>query len=110
MITAKDRQVRVPLGSQVRLVVTSDVRDPFRTGADLFGTAGRQIDDRAVSPAAIAYVQVVAIVLGHLVAVVLAHDRALRLFTPDDAHRTQVALGSVVVLFTGLAVFLLVST
>ena len=48
--------------------------------------------------------------LGHLVAVLLAHDRALRLFTPDDTRRTQVALGSVTVLFTGLAVFLLVST
>ena len=53
--------------------------DPFGTGADWFGTADHQIDFQLVSANLIWAVQVTAIVLGHLVGLALAHDRALEL-------------------------------
>ena len=76
-------------------------------GVDLFGTYGRAVDYTAVSPRTIANVQVGAIVLGHVVGVVLAHDRAVR----ESSHRStlgQVPLVAVMVAFTvgGLALLL----
>ncbi len=53
--------------------------DPFGTGADYFGTAANAVDLTAVSPRTISVVQVDAIVIGHVLGVVLAHDRAVRL-------------------------------
>ena len=73
--------------------------DPFGSGWDLFGTATRTVNLEIVSPQLIWYVQVAAIVLGHVAGVVLAHDLALRLF-PEGAMRTQFALLAVMVLFT----------
>ena len=53
--------------------------NPFaQDGVDLFGTYGNAIDYTRVSIDTIAYVQVGAVVLGHVLGVVLAHDRALR--------------------------------
>ena len=52
--------------------------NPFGTaGTDLFGTAGNVVDLSLVSAGAIALVQVCAIVVGHVVGVTLAHERAL---------------------------------
>jgi hypothetical protein len=53
--------------------------DPFGTGADYLGTASNAVDLAAVSAGTISVVQVDAIVVGHVLGVVLAHDRALRL-------------------------------
>lgn len=54
--------------------------NPFGTsGVDLFGIYHHEIDLSVVSPRQIAAVQVGAIVLGHVLGVVLAHDRAVRL-------------------------------
>ena len=53
--------------------------NPFgQQGVDLFGTYGNAIDYTAVSPRTIANTQVGGIVLGHVLGVVLAHDRAVR--------------------------------
>ena len=82
--------------------------NPFGVeGVDLFGTYGRAVDYTAVSPRTIANVQVAAIVLGHVLGVVLAHDRAVR----ESSHRSttgQVPLVAVMVAFTvgGLALLL----
>ena len=52
--------------------------NPFgRDGVDLFGTYGNTVDLTAVGPDAIALVQVGAVVLGHVLGVTLAHERAL---------------------------------
>jgi hypothetical protein len=51
--------------------------DPFGRGWDLFGTAGRAIDYRAVPIAVIAVIQVCAILTGHVLGVFIAHDRAV---------------------------------
>lgn len=75
------------------------ISDPFGMGWDLFGTATRPIALEIVSPQVVWYVQVAAIVAGHVAGVVLAHDLALRLF-PTGAARSQVALLAVMVLFT----------
>jgi hypothetical protein len=84
------------------------VSDPFNRGWDLFGTVDRSIDYTVVSPNTIAYVQVAAIVTGHVAGVVLAHDRALALFPKAVATRSQYPLLVAMVAFTvgGLALLL----
>lgn len=53
--------------------------DPLGNGSDWFGTADHTIDFQLVSANAIWAVQVTAIVVGHVIALALAHDRALQL-------------------------------
>lgn len=74
--------------------------DPFGAGWDLLGTASWRPNLTLLSATAIWYVQVVAIVAGHVGGVVLAHDRAVALFPPDRAVRTQYVFLGVMVLFT----------
>ena len=75
------------------------VSNPFaQDGVDLFGTWRNEVDLLAVSPSTIASVQISAIVLGHVVGVVLAHDRAVRLAgTARGARRSQYPLLAVMV-------------
>ena len=74
--------------------------DPLGRGWDLFGTASRAVDYRAVSTTSIALVQVGAIVAGHVAAVVVAHDRSVARFPPALATRTQYLLLGTMVLYT----------
>jgi hypothetical protein len=55
--------------------------DPFLLGWDLLGTASYRVDVGLVDPRLQWYVAVIAIVLGHVVAVWLAHVTALRTFS-----------------------------
>jgi hypothetical protein len=83
--------------------------DPFGRGWDLFGTAGQPINYRVVSTAAIAVVQVVAILTGHVLAVFIAHDRAIADYTrPRHRIRAQYPLLVVMVTYTlgGIALLL----
>jgi hypothetical protein len=74
--------------------------NPFGTaGVDLFGTYGNVVDLTAVGADAIAYVQVGAVVLGHVLGVTLAHERALRA-APRRPASDQLPLVLVMVLFT----------
>lgn len=91
---------------QVPFVLASD---PFGTGADLFGTAGRAVDYSLAGTAVIAAVQVGAIVVGHVVAAVCAHDRAVRLFPPAIAVRVQYPLLAAMVVLTCGAVVLVLA-
>lgn len=68
-------------------------------GVDLFGTYGNVVNLKAVSTAVIAYVQVGAVVLGHVVGVTLAHERALRL-NPGAPASDQLPLVIVMIFFT----------
>ncbi len=74
--------------------------DPLGDGWNLFGTAAYTINFAILSAAAIWYVQVAAIVIGHISGVVLAHDRAIAAFQGGQAIRTQYALLAIMVLFT----------
>ncbi|MCG5212149.1 hypothetical protein MBA17_02575 [Streptosporangium sp. KLBMP 9127] len=79
--------------------------DPLGTGANLFGTAGLTADEEIVSPGTIAVVQVLAIVIGHVLGVVAAHDRSVRLLPPRAAVAGQIPLLVLMVCYTvgGLA-------
>jgi hypothetical protein len=88
-------------------LLLSTLSDPFGRGWDLFGTAGRAIDYTLLSPAAVWWVQVAAIVGGHLAGVVLAHDRALADFSGERAVRSQYAMLALMVLLTGLGLAIL---
>jgi hypothetical protein len=81
--------------------------DPFGWGWDLFGTARWTVDLALLSATLIWYVQVAAIVIGHVGGVVLAHDRAIALFERGPAVRTQYALLAVMVLFTATGLLIL---
>ena len=80
--------------------------DPLGLGWDLFGTADWVIQFW-LSPTAVWYVQVAAIVIGHVAGVVLAHDRALGDFEPMVAVRSQYAMLVLMVLLTGLGLTIL---
>jgi hypothetical protein len=82
--------------------------DPLGDGSDLFGGANATIDYGIVTATQIWYVQVVALVAGHVAALVLAHDRALVLYgTHRDATRSQVVMLILMVIFTCLGLWLL---
>jgi hypothetical protein len=82
--------------------------DPLGDGSNLFGAAERDIDYGVVSATGIWYVQVGALVVGHVAALVLAHDRALELYgSARAATRSQVVMLVLMVAFTCLGLFLL---
>ena len=92
------------LEGQLGLVRLSD---PFGTGWNLFGTDDWVINLALLSPTTIWYVQVAAIVIGHVGGVVVAHDRAIALFDRTPAVRTQYAWLAVMVLFTASGLLIL---
>jgi hypothetical protein len=82
--------------------------DPLGDGSDLFGGAGAEIDYGVVSATGIWYVQVGALVVGHVAALVLAHDRALELYgSAREATRSQIVMLVLMVAFTCLGLWLL---
>ena len=82
--------------------------DPLGQGWDLFGTASAAIDYSVIGQNATWYVQVGFVVLGHVAALVLAHDRALALYDdPRTAVRSQYWMLGIMVGFTTLALWLL---
>jgi hypothetical protein len=77
------------------------VSDPLGRGWNLFGTADYQPDLGLLTPNAIWYVQVVALVVGHVAGLAVAHDRAVALFERrGDALRSQYPMLALMVLFT----------
>jgi hypothetical protein len=86
------------------------ISDPLGNGANLFGTSGYQIDYHVISYAGIWYVQVAALITGHVGGLALAHDRALVLYSdPEEAVRSQYWLLAVMVAFTSFGLWLLSS-
>ena len=72
------------------------------------GPEGPDIDYGAIGAEAIWYVQVAALVAGHVAGLVLAHDRALALFPrAGEAVRSQYWMLAVMVGYTGLGLWLL---
>jgi hypothetical protein len=82
--------------------------DPLGDGSDYFGTAGSGIDYTLIGATATWYVQVGALVVGHVAALVLGHDRALATYRdPRTASRSQYWMLAMMVGFTTLGLFLL---
>ena len=67
--------------------------DPLGEGWNLFGTANSAIDYGLLSQNAAWYLQVGFVVLGHVAALVLAHDRALVIYPDAEARRSARSTG-----------------
>jgi hypothetical protein len=84
------------------------VSDPLGNGTNLFGTSQYQIDYNVISFALIWYVQVAALVAGHVAGLTLAHDRALVMYrNPREAVRSQYWMLTVMVAFTSFGLWLI---
>jgi hypothetical protein len=84
------------------------ISDPLGHGDDLFGTSGVGIDYNVISSQGIWYVQVGALVVGHVAGLTLAHDRAVAMYRQvQDALRSQYWMLVVMVGFTSLGLWLL---
>jgi hypothetical protein len=82
--------------------------DPLGDGSDLFGGAASGIDYSIISASGIWYVQLGALVAGHVAALVLAHDRALVVYgNPREATASQIVMLVMMVVFTLAGVALL---
>lgn len=85
------------VGGQVTWLLLSD---PLGTGADLLHSGGQQPSDLLIQPTLTAVIQVVAIVTGHVLGLLVAHDVALRLFPRRVAVLGQVPVLVVMVGYT----------
>jgi hypothetical protein len=84
------------------------VSDPFGFGWDLFGTADVRPRINVMAPQTIWYVQVAALVIGHVAGLVLAHDKAVELFeSPRKAAISQYAMLALMVVYTVAGLWLL---
>ena len=88
--------------------ITYLASDPFSQGWNLFGTVDWGIDYKVFPQENTWYVQVAVVVIGHVAALALAHDRALTLYGEAKlAVRSQYWMLGVMVGFTSLALWLL---
>lgn len=85
----------------------SAIADPFDMGWDVFGAADRAVDYTLISPTAVWYIQLAAVIAGHVGGVILAHDRALVDFPGVKAIRSQYPMLALMVALTMLALFIL---
>ena len=77
------------------------ISDPFGAGWNLFGTAGYRIDITVLGARFAWYTAVTAIVVGHVIAVYLAHMKAMQVFASRRAVlRSQVPLTALMVVYT----------
>jgi hypothetical protein len=84
------------------------ISDPLGEGWDLFGTAGGGIDYTVIGATGIWYVQVGALITGHVCGLVLAHDRALSVYARlEDAVRSQYWMLGVMIAYTTFGLWLL---
>jgi hypothetical protein len=86
--------------------IIAAISDPFAIGWNLFGTADRRVDFFLTATEPIWYFQVASIVGGHLLGVVLAHDRALADFGAG-AVRSQYAMLVLMIALTTLGLLIL---
>jgi hypothetical protein len=81
--------------------------DPLGTGANWLGTGGRAADPLLAGATTTAVIQVSAVVAGHVVGVVLAHDRAIALLPRRHAVMGQIPLLVLMVAYTVTGLVLL---
>ncbi|SNR64566.1 hypothetical protein SAMN06265360_11322 [Haloechinothrix alba] len=76
-------------------------------GGNAFGLTRADVDLTLVPPTAVATVQVGAVVAGHVIGAIAAHDRAMHLFPPRRARIGQLPLLLLMVAYTYLGLTLL---
>ncbi len=82
--------------------------DPLGTGADLLGTADlAPVSALSSQPALLASIKVAAVVTGHVVAAVAAHDRALQVLPRQHQVTGQLPMLAAMVTFTVGGLYLL---
>ena len=74
--------------------------DPFGYGWDLFGTVDYSPNIAPFSPNTVWYIQVGALVGGHVAGLTVAHDRAVTILGERDALRSQYAMLALMVVYT----------
>ena len=74
--------------------------DPFGFGWDLFGTLDYAPNIAPFAPNTVWYVQVGALVAGHVAGLTVAHDRAVTILPERDALRSQYAMLGLMVVYT----------
>jgi hypothetical protein len=94
----------IEVGQQTLILAS----DPLSNGSNLLGTAGWSVS-YAISyhPTALATTKVIAVVLGHVVAVIAAHDRALTVLPERHRITGQLPLLLAMVAFTVGGLYLL---
>src|SRR6266540_2307718 len=93
------------IGGQYAIPLLSD---PLGRGWNLFGTAGYQVDIGLVTPRLQWTVAVVAVVLGHVVAVYLSHVTAFRVFRSRSAAlKSQIPMVLLMVGYTMISLWIL---
>lgn len=94
----------VEYGQQTLILIS----DPTDTGRNLFGTADMQISYwLSQNPSVLASTKVIAIVTGHVLGVIAAHDRALALLPRRHQVTGQLALLVAMVGYTFMGLYLL---
>ena len=84
--------------------------DPMGLGWNVFGSAGMAANQSIFNhPTAIALVQVTAIVGGHLIGILAAHEKSLQLVQPRSALAAQIPMLLVMVFYTCSGLLLLFS-
>ena len=82
--------------------------DPFGKDWDLFGTANALPALTTLAPNTVWYLQVAALVVGHVAGLAVAHDRALAIFRrTTDALRSQYPMLALMVCYTVGGLYLL---
>ena len=87
--------------------IIAHLSDPFGRGWDLFGTATYLVDYTAISTDTIAWTQTAAIAAGHVMAVAVAHDRAVERWPRGLAMRSQYPMLGVMICYTVIGLLLL---
>ena len=82
--------------------------DPMVRGDNLLGTANLSVDYwLSFHPSLLAVIQVLAVVTGHIVGVIAAHDRAISLLPPRHHVTGQIGMLIVMVGYTATGLYLL---
>jgi hypothetical protein len=82
--------------------------DPMVRGDNLLGTADWSVNYwLSFHPSLLATIKVLAVVLGHVVGVIAAHDRAIRLLPPRHHVTGQIGMLLVMVAYTATGLYLL---
>ncbi|MCW2853563.1 MAG: hypothetical protein JWM84_3227, partial [Nocardioides sp.] len=82
--------------------------DPFGNGADILGTGDWSVNYwLSYHPTLLANVKVIAVVVGHVLGVIAAHDRAMKLLPRRHQQTGQLSLLFAMVAFTVGGLYLL---